>query len=86
MNKYYGLKPGTVGKQESEHTAVVRDAAARGMVLLEHDGTLPLKEHSKIALYGFGAETRYSAVLEQQALQAVKRSPLRKDWNGQGLW
>lgn len=55
MNKYYGLKPGTVGKQESEHTAVVRDAAARGMVLLEHDGTLPLKEHSKIALYGFGA-------------------------------
>ncbi len=55
MNKYYGLKPGTVRKQELEHTAIVRDVAARGMVLLEHDGTLPLKEKSKIALYGSGA-------------------------------
>ncbi|MDO4337396.1 MAG: glycoside hydrolase family 3 N-terminal domain-containing protein [Eubacteriales bacterium] len=56
MNKYYGLKPGTVTKQELEHTDIVRDIAARGMVLLEHDGTLPLEKNSKIALYGFGAK------------------------------
>lgn len=55
MNKYYGLKPGTITQQELEYTEIVREVAARGMVLLEHDGTLPLRAGSKIALYGFGA-------------------------------
>lgn len=54
MNKYYGSKPGVIAKWEQEHTDIVRDAAARGMVLLEHDGTLPLKSGAKVALYGQG--------------------------------
>ena len=44
MNKYYGLKPGTITTQELEHTEIVREVAARGMVLMENDGTLPLKK------------------------------------------
>lgn len=55
MNKYYGLKPGTITKQELEHTEIVRDVAAKGIVLLEHDGTLPLKSGSCAALFGYGA-------------------------------
>lgn len=56
MNKYYGLKPGTVTDMEKEHAEIVRDVAARGMVLMEHDGTLPLKAGTKIALFGTGAK------------------------------
>lgn len=56
MNKYYGLKPGVITKMEREHTGIVRDIAARGMVLLEHDGTLPLNKGMKVALYGSGAK------------------------------
>ncbi|MDO4275025.1 MAG: glycoside hydrolase family 3 N-terminal domain-containing protein [Eubacteriales bacterium] len=55
MNKYYGNKPGIVTQQEKEHTALVRDIAARGMVLLEHKGVLPIAKGSCVALYGYGA-------------------------------
>ncbi len=57
MNKYYGLKPGTITSEELEHTQVVREVAARGMVLMENDGVLPLKQGTKIALYGSGGKT-----------------------------
>lgn len=63
MNKYYGLKPGTITRQELEHTEIVREVAARGMVLMENDGTLPLKKGMKIALYGTGAKnTEFSGL------------------------
>lgn len=63
MNKYYGLKPGTITSQELEHTKIVREVAARGMVLMENDGTLPLKKGTKIALYGSGAKnTEFSGL------------------------
>lgn len=39
---------------EQENRALARKAAAEGFVLLENDGTLPLKE-KRIALYGSGA-------------------------------
>lgn len=55
MNRYYGKKPGTITTQEKEHTALVRDIAARGMVLLENNGGLPLLSGSSVALYGYGA-------------------------------
>lgn len=55
MNQYYGRKPGMIPQWEKGHTAAVRDVAARGMVLLENDGILPLKKGEKIALYGYGA-------------------------------
>lgn len=55
MNRYYGKKPGVITAQEKEHTAMVRDIAARGMVLLENKGGLPLHSTSAVALYGYGA-------------------------------
>lgn len=55
MNKYYGRKPGVITKQEKEHTELARDIAARGMVLLENNGILPLKDDTSVALYGYGA-------------------------------
>ena len=63
MNKYYGKKPGTITSQELEHTQIVREVAARGMVLMENDGTLPLEKGAKIALYGSGAKnTEFSGL------------------------
>lgn len=56
MNKYYGNKPGIIPQQEKEHTALVRDIAARGMVLLEHKGVLPIAAGRCVALYGYGAK------------------------------
>lgn len=40
---------------EREHIAAVRRLAPECMVLLESDGTLPLKGCGKLALYGSGA-------------------------------
>ena len=40
---------------EEAHIAAVRAASAECMVLLKNDGTLPLKQAGKIALYGSGA-------------------------------
>lgn len=41
--------------QEREHRALSAKAAAEGMVLLENNGMLPLRERGKIALFGAGA-------------------------------
>ena len=40
---------------EKEHIAAARELAPECMVLLENDGTLPLKGTGKLALYGSGA-------------------------------
>jgi len=37
-----------------EHLALSKRAAGEGMVLLENDGVLPLKEGTKVALFGMG--------------------------------
>ncbi|MDO5424867.1 MAG: glycoside hydrolase family 3 C-terminal domain-containing protein [Eubacteriales bacterium] len=42
-------------RREKEHRVLIRRAAAESIVLLENDGTLPLKKGAKIALYGAGA-------------------------------
>ena len=55
MNQYYGLQPGMATEEEREHSQTVREIAARGMVLLENKGVLPLKTGSRAALYGYGA-------------------------------
>lgn len=55
MNQYYGLKSGEITRQEKEHSEIVREIAARGMVLLENKEGLPLQVGEKIALYGYGA-------------------------------
>ena len=54
MNYYAGTSF-EISKREREHIAAVREAAAQGMVLLENDGSLPLKSPGTIALYGAGA-------------------------------
>lgn len=42
-------------QRERDHRALSAKAAAEGMVLLENNGMLPLKERGKIALFGAGA-------------------------------
>ena len=53
--KYYAGSSLEISKREIDHIAEVRKAAADGMVLLENNGALPLKEPGKIALFGAGA-------------------------------
>ena len=55
MKKYPGQTDLSVSERETRVRAVARKAAAEGMVLLENDGILPLKEGTKLALYGQGA-------------------------------
>lgn len=50
----------SISEREKEHMVLARHLAADGIVLLENNGILPLKEH-KLALYGCGArQTLYS--------------------------
>ena len=53
---FTGTTDNTVTKRELDNRKVARRAAAEGMVLLKNEGQLlPLKEGSKVALYGVGA-------------------------------
>ena len=53
---FTGTTDNTVTKRELENRKVARKAAAEGMVLLKNEGQLlPLKEGTKVALYGVGA-------------------------------
>ena len=53
---FTGTTDNTVTKRELDNRKVARRAATEGMVLLKNEGQLlPLKEGSKVALYGVGA-------------------------------
>lgn len=53
---FTGTTDNKVTKRELDNRKVARRAAAEGMVLLKNEGQLlPLKEGSKVALYGVGA-------------------------------
>lgn len=55
MQQMIGILTGNLGKlPHPENTPLIRKAAAEGIVLLENDGTLPLKP-GKLALFGAGA-------------------------------
>ena len=54
MKKYYGALSAAVSPRETENTALAREAAREGFVLLQNDGALPL-QNRRIALYGMGA-------------------------------
>ncbi len=51
---YYARKSSDLYQSEIEHASLARELAAEGMVLLENNGILPLKDR-KIALFGVGA-------------------------------
>lgn len=56
MPKYFAPTTDEISKMELENMETVRKLAAECMVLLENDGTLPLKmKKGNIALYGNGA-------------------------------
>ena len=55
MRKYPGQADLSVSPREENIRRIARRAAAEGMVLLENDGVLPLKEGAKLALFGQGA-------------------------------
>ena len=55
MRQYPGQADLNVSPREEHIRAVARKAAAEGMVLLENDGILPLKENAALALFGQGA-------------------------------
>lgn len=53
---FTGTTDNTVMKRELDNCKIARRAAAEGMVLLKNEGQLlPLKEGTKVALYGVGA-------------------------------
>lgn len=55
MAKYYAPTCGEISLKEQAHMDAVRKFAPECMVLLENDGTLPLREKGNIALFGAGA-------------------------------
>ena len=55
MKRIYASRVPTPEPWEEKHTALVRRITAQGMVLLENRHGLPLREGSKVALYGYGA-------------------------------
>ena len=55
MKRFYASENPAPESWETVHTERVREMSARGMVLLEHDGTLPLRAGTRVALYGYGA-------------------------------
>lgn len=55
MRRYFARNDKKKEAWEERHVNASRNIAARGMVLLENDGTLPLKSNGAVALYGYGA-------------------------------
>jgi len=55
MAKIYATVHPEISEREIRHQDKVRKLTPEGMVLLENNGILPLKDEKKIALYGTGA-------------------------------
>ena len=55
MSKFLATTSPEVSEREHLNSMRVRAQAVECMVILENDGTLPLAERGKIALYGNGA-------------------------------
>lgn len=55
MGKLFATTNPEISEREKRNAARARKIATQGMVLLENDGTLPLKEAGRIALFGNGA-------------------------------
>ncbi len=92
MAEIYALKTSEITEAERRHMNLSRALAGECVVLLENDGTLPLKETGKIALYGSGARrtvkggtgsgdvnSRFNVTIEQ-GLEEAGFTILTKDW------
>ena len=55
MKKIYAARSPEPEAWAAEHTQAVREMTARGAVLMENNGVLPLVPGGAIALYGYGA-------------------------------
>lgn len=55
MTRIYAAKDPGITRREIDHLALSRTMAGECMVLLENDGTLPLRSLGNLALYGSGA-------------------------------
>ncbi len=55
MRRYYAAASPEITRSELDHMALSKRLAGECVVLLENDGTLPLKEKGAIALFGGGA-------------------------------
>ena len=55
MTRIYAPKNPEITQRETDHLALSRTMAGECMVLLENDGTLPLRSLGSLALYGNGA-------------------------------
>ena len=55
MSKFLAPTSAEITEREIRNQARVRAIAGDCMVLLKNDGTLPLKQKGRIALYGNGA-------------------------------
>lgn len=56
MSKFYAPQTSEMSARERDHLKLARRIANECVVLLENDGTLPLRAGGEIALYGNGAE------------------------------
>ena len=71
---YPGQSDLSVSPREEKIRRLARRAAAEGMVLLENNGVLPLRENAALALFGRGARIVNSAWLDRyDALYAQAR-------------
>ena len=52
---YHARRTDTITPEETNHGNTVRRLAGECVVILENDGTLPIEEPCKIALFGNGA-------------------------------
>ena len=55
MPKIYATKDPAIAQREIDHMALSQSLAGECVVLMENDGTLPLREAGTLALYGNGA-------------------------------
>ena len=92
MSKIYADKSPEITQRERDHMELSRRLAGECIVLMENDGTLPLKSRGKLALYGNGARqtvkggtgsgdvyTRSSVNIEQ-GLENAGFSVTTKSW------
>lgn len=92
MSKYFATTSPDISQREIDHMALSRSLAGECAVLLEYDGSLPIEEGSKIALYGNGARQTVkggtgsgdvnsrTVVTIEQGLENAGYTITTKDW------